>query len=88
MATHYNSFVHGTSQNTNLPILVLGMAPFGLKHCCNPSRHTFNQFLTVFYLYILLFLLNSVPKFCDSLGRMNLPCKLHFEILLKMFNRV
>ena len=52
--------------NTNNSTLVVSIAPFCFDHCCKPSRHVFNQFLTLLFWNLLPQLLYSVPKFTNT----------------------
>ena len=52
--------------NTNNSTLVFSIAPFCFDHCCKPSRHAFNQFLTLLFWNLLPQLLYSVPKFTNT----------------------
>ena len=55
--------------NTNNSSLVFTMAPLCFDHCCKPSRHAFNQFLTLLSWNLLPELLDYVPKFANTTCR-------------------
>jgi hypothetical protein len=72
--------------NTNNSTLVFSIAPFCFDHCCKPSRHTFNQFLTLLFWNLLPQLLYSVPKFTNTTCRFFKLLQPPVEIIPKVFN--
>ena len=72
--------------NTNNSSLVFTIAHLCFNHCCKPSRHAFNQFLTLLSWNLLPQLLDYVPKFTNTTCRFFKLLWPPLKIIPKVFN--
>ena len=64
------------------------MTSLGLYHCCNSSRHTFNQILTHLWLYLVLFHLYSLPQLQNPTRCPFILSQPHFQVSPQVLNGI
>src|ERR1700731_1278101 len=67
---------------------VLSMAPFGLQHSFNPSRHALNQVLTHCSVNLVPLFLHPLPQLQYSSSCFFILSKPPLEVIPQMFNRI
>ena len=84
LVTHWKGFVALIFKYK----LALGIAALCSNHCSKSPRHAFNQILTLLLWCFLPLHLYSVPKLCDTPGRLLILSQLLFEVIPQMFYAV
>ena len=83
-----NSFFAGSLDDNQLYLLVLGVFPLCLYHCCTPSRHTGYQILHHLLWYLIPFLFNPIPKLMYFSRWFFIVIKLSLEVIPNIFNGI